>query len=151
MKIIKLTQNQFTKVDNEDFERLNKHKWCFDGDYAVRRKNRKKTYMHREIMKAKKGKMIDHKNHDSLDNRKGNLRFCTQAQNLRNKGKPVTNTSGFVGVTKAKHLIKKPWVARIKFKQKNYYLGVYETPEQASEAYKKATKKYFGEFAYPFL
>jgi len=94
MKIIKLTQNQFTKVDNEDFERLNKHKWCFDGDYAVRRKNRKKTYMHREIMKAKKGKMIDHKNHDSLDNRKGNLRFCTQAKTYETKGSLLLTLPG---------------------------------------------------------
>lgn len=88
-RLIPLTQGKFAIVDAEDYDRLAQYKW-----FAV--KSRKTFYaqrfgggtivcMHREIMRAPKGMVCDHKNHNGLDNRNSNLRLCTNAQNLYNK------------------------------------------------------------------
>lgn len=94
MKSISLTKGKFAKVDDEDFEELNKYKWCA-GEikgiwYAYRGKREglivKRISMHRLIMKAeKRWDIVDHINHDGLDNRKINLRIVTNSENLRNR------------------------------------------------------------------
>lgn len=78
------------KVDDDDAELVSRYKWHVnDVGYAVWRgieNGVKKTVrMHRLIAKTPKGKITDHINHDTLDNRKSNLRVCTQSENLRNK------------------------------------------------------------------
>ena len=85
----------------EDYDRLAQHKWCAvkgrDTFYAQRGSNGRVVSMHREIMRAPKGVVCDHKNHNGLDNRKSNLRLCTSAQNQYNKrakkGCPSINIS----------------------------------------------------------
>ncbi len=88
-RLIPLTQGKFTVVDAEDYERLSRHKWCAaknrENFYAHRYRDGTIVNMHREIMGAPKGVVCDHKNHDCLDNRKSNLRLCTNAQNQYNK------------------------------------------------------------------
>ena len=87
--LIPLTQGQFAIVDAEDYEWLSRHKWCAaksrDNFYAHRFGDGTIVNMHREIMRAPKGVICDHKNHNGLDNRKSNLRLCTSAQNQYNK------------------------------------------------------------------
>src|SRR4030042_4625468 len=85
---IKLTRGKYAIVDAEDFERLNKYKWqavkignCFYAKRSRRDKNKiRAVQMHREIMRPPKELLIDHKNHNGLDNRKANLRFATALQ-----------------------------------------------------------------------
>lgn len=101
--------------------------------------------MHREIMNAPDGVQVDHINGDSLDNRKINLRLCTNAENLRNRGKQINNTSGYKGVCWS--VRKQKWQAQIKVDRKAKFLGNFETPEDAARAYDAAAKKYHGEFA----
>jgi len=162
MKIIKSTNGYDIKVDAEDFEWLSKWDWqaveAKNGERRVRRQFRengkmKHVSMHRVIMKAKKGQLTDHVNHDQLDNRKHNLRVCTHQQNCRNKKIQRNNKSGFKGVSfqKGGGNRKKPWVAQISIDRKPIHLGYYLKPEDAYEAYKKAAKKYFGKFAYTYL
>lgn len=102
MKEIRLTQNKFALVDDEDFERLNQYKWYFSNGYAKHdsggRKNRTRLYMHRMALKAEPGQEVDHINRNKLDNRKSNLRFVTHYQNSINVFIRRDNKSGHTGV-----------------------------------------------------
>lgn len=153
-KTIQLTQNQFAIVDDEDFEEINSHKWYADYDKKGKTfyargllKCGKIVKIHRIIMNAKKGEEIDHINHNTLDNRKSNLRICTHSQNMMNQ-KKRNNKSGVKGVYwEAKD---KRWRANIKINQKKKHLGMFKNIEDAASARKQAENKYFGEFAYGY-
>ncbi|MGA2915115.1 MAG: HNH endonuclease [Sedimentisphaerales bacterium] len=86
-----LAAAKFAKVDPEDYQKLAGYVWLFDetnitNPYAVRFEGRRKfVKMHREIMNAPKGVIVDHKNGNGLDNRKVNLRFATIFQNNCNR------------------------------------------------------------------
>lgn len=86
---------------------------------------------------------LDHINGIRDDNRICNLREATQSQNCRNHRMNKNNTSGYPGVFK----IRKGWGAGIGMNRKWTFLGVYGTPEEAFEAYKKEALKLWGEFA----
>jgi hypothetical protein len=88
---------------------------------------------------------LDHINGDASDDRIANLREATPLQNKGNTKKPVTNTSGFKGVSYCK--IKKKWRAMIKIEYRSKPLGYFESPEDAHQAYMKAAIKAWGEFA----
>ena len=90
MKKIKLTQGKFALVDDEDFERVSQYKWtaekCSKSENYYARNRTINAKMHRLIMGVCKSKLVvDHVNHRTLDNRKENLRVCTQKENLRNR------------------------------------------------------------------
>src|ERR1039457_4498915 len=99
MKEISLTRGKTALVDDEDFDRINAIKWTYQGNrgYAYNMSalgTKKCVLMHRYIMSPKKNEQIDHINHDKLDNRKSNLRICSNTQNGQNKYKTKNNTSG---------------------------------------------------------
>lgn len=155
-RTIPLSQGQFAIVDVEDYEWLNQWKWTAwwssktRSFYAVRneyitRKNVKRIIMSRQILNCPKGMIADHKNHDTLNNRRYNLRIATTSQNTCNSGKRRNNTSGFKGVML--HPATGKWRARIKKNYKTIDLGCFKTPEEAHEAYKLAAKDLHGEFA----
>jgi len=129
---IKLTLGQYALVDPEDYERINKYKWnAYRGysSYYSKRKiyNRKNgtertVYMHRWLIDAPKGMMVDHINHNGLDNRKENLRLATRAENSRYSQKTKNKfSSDYKGV----HYIKKVkrWRTMITFEDKTIYIG----------------------------
>jgi hypothetical protein len=153
MKQIPLTQNMVAIVDDEDFARLCKLKWCFStGGYACRNANRthkyekrKLLFMHRFVLSLKEGEFCDHINGDRLDNRKNNLRKATLSQNGMNKRRQSNNTSGFKGVYW--HKGAKKWCCRIKIHGKTLYLGMYINIEDAAQVYDKNAIEIFGEFA----
>jgi hypothetical protein len=153
MKKISLSKNNdFALVDESDFEWLNRDKWHLDEGYAVRTcyAGRKcKVYMHRAIMGAfKPGIQVDHINQNKLDNRRCNLRFCTNAQNKRNQFKRKgVSQSKFKGVYFKKHLKLKPWVAQIRLDGKLIHLGCYAEEWAAAIAYNTAAVFHYGEFA----
>lgn len=93
-------------------------------------------------------KFIDHKNHDGSDNRIGNLRVATNAQNQFNTGIRKKSTTGYKGVTKSKTYSHRnnPYRARVVFHGKIICLGSYRTPKEASEAYQRFCKEHHGEF-----
>lgn len=98
--------------------------------------------LHREIAGAPDGMFVDHKNGNTLDNRKSNLRICTPAQNSRNKVASATSEAPYKGIKKRNQ----KWEARIWVDGRAMYLGVHETPEKAAAVYAEAARKYFGEF-----
>ena len=151
-KRISLTQCQFAIVDSEDFNELDKLKW-FAHDvvgnktfYASSSMNCKGIVMHRQIMNTPKGMSVDHINHNTLDNRKENLRNCTRSQNMMNSRIYSNNKSGTTGVSFFKSQNK--WISKITFNKKRIYLGLFVKIEDAIKARKDAEIKYFGEFAY---
>lgn len=101
MKKIKLTQGKYAIVDDEDFEWLNQWKWCY-CKYVIRdiilNKKNKRIYMHRLIMNTPEKMQTDHINGNKLDNRRNNLRICTQSQNNMNRKISKLNTSGYRGI-----------------------------------------------------
>lgn len=88
--------------------------------------------------------MIDHKDRDKTNNRWCNLRLADDTQN--NANKPCKAKSGYKGVEYRPKLGK--WTARITLKRKTIYLGLYDTPEAAHQAYRAEAEKLFGEFAH---
>ncbi len=148
MKKIQLTQNKYTIVDDEDYKYLNQFNWYAHNksEYwtALRMYKRKLILMHRIIMNCPKNKIIDHINGNSLDNRKENLRICTQSQNISNSKLSKRNKSGFKGVYQTKN--KKKWLSLISINSKTKNLGLFSNKLEAKDAYTKAAKEYFGEF-----
>lgn len=145
MKKIKLPNGIITIVSDKDFEELNQYKWWFDGRYPARHlpmKNgkRKTIRMHQQIMGVSILD-IDHKNGNSLDNQRTNLRFATRSQNNANM---IINNfrRGVVW-----HKLAKKWQAQIQINGKNIYLGLFKNLNEAIIVRKKASKKYYGEFA----
>lgn len=139
----------FAKVDAADFELVASRKW-----YAVTRRGI--TYaecctpvqqmMHRLVMgDAPKGMVVDHINGDPLDNRRVNLRFCTQSENSKNRVGVSSNPSGFKGVSWKSGCGK--WRARLMVNRQELALGLFDRAEDAARAYDAAAKEHFGEFA----
>ena len=162
MKLIELTQGQVAIIDDEDFERLNKHKWFAmrnpknEDFYAVRNIKKdgggyKIILMHREIMNAPKGMMVDHIHHNTSDNRKSNLRICTSSQSVMNRRKYKRKCSSiYKGVWLNKRRDNKGLKhlqAGIAVNGKKIHLGFFYNEKDAARAYNKAALKYFGEFA----
>ena len=150
-KRIILTKGKQTIVDVEDFNFLNQWKWSFAPiGYAIRyigggRKRPKYIYMHQLLMKTPNRMETDHINRDRLDNRKSNLRIVTHQQNQFNK-KQKNNSSNYKGVVKTS--VGKGYMARIIKDNKSFYLGYFQSSEEAAMAYDKKAKELFGEFAY---
>lgn len=102
-------------------------------------------YMHRLIMSAAPGTRIDHANRNGLDNRRENLRFCTQSQNVTNRIYKSNKSSGFRGVQFNKNNNKyRVWVT---VKGKHIHGGYYRDPAEAARVYDKMALEIFGEFA----
>lgn len=155
MKLITLSQGKIAKIDDEDFERVSKYKWCVSNSgtqlYAMTnlpRVNGKRTgklYLHRFIMGNPPGMLIDHRNYDTLDCQKSNLRVCSKSQNGQNvRGARCHSKSGVRGVYK--HNVNPSWVAEIRVNRIKINLGSFPTIDLAASAYAIANQKYFGEF-----
>ncbi|MHC4889112.1 MAG: HNH endonuclease, partial [Planctomycetota bacterium] len=147
--LIPLTQGKFAIVDVEDYDWLIQYKWhackCKNTFYAGRVEGGKTIRMHREIMRAPKGLVCDHINHNGLDNRKSNLRLCTNAQNCYNQRASASGTSKYKGVSW--HKCSSKWSARIRCDGKFYNLGDFDDQMEAAMVYDDKAVELFDEFA----
>lgn len=100
--------------------------------------------LHRMILRAPKGKVVDHVNHNKLDNRRSNIRICTGKENSRNCKKRTPTKSGLKGVYDNRH---GKWASAIRVNDKLLHLGTFTIKEDAARTYDAAARKYFGEFA----
>lgn len=147
-----LTKGKMAIIDASDFHLIQSHKWqakdCAKSTtyYAHRKVNGKFSVMHRIIMNlTTKDKIhVDHINGNGLDNRRSNLRLCTESLNHANMGKCRAGTSSkYKGV----HLRHKKWSARIQRNKKIMCLGEFHAEEDAALAYNFAALELFGDFA----
>lgn len=155
-KYIPLTQGYKTKVSIEDYDEVKKHSWhtlttktgfitagTTDNNHRI-------ILLSRFIMKPPKGMVVDHINHDTLDNRRENLRVCTHQENHFNT-KLSKNSTGYKGVRAINQLIKGRkytyYYAQIQHNEKRLHLGSFKNPEDAAKAYDKKALELFGEFA----
>src|SRR5258706_8507914 len=145
MKEIQLTKGTIALIDDEDFERVSKHSWSYKDSgsgYAQTTIRYKGVSLHRFIMNAKDGEIIDHINGNGLDNRKENLRFCTLSQNIANsKGRLVR--SSYKGVSKNG----KKWKASIGYMNRLEHIGTFDIAQDAARAYDEKAREYYKEFA----
>ena len=145
-KLIPLTQGKFTKVDNEDFDKVRGFNWNYSKMGTGYSNNHRLGLMHRYIMNAPKGKVVDHINHDTLDNRKSNLRICTQLENNANQRPYENSSSKYKGVSWDRENNK--WRASTHWGGVNKSLGRYEKEEEAGVAYDLEAIHRQGDFAY---
>jgi len=151
MKEIILSNGDISIVDKSDYIKFSKMKWHVikrkKQKHAYGKKNGKTIYLHREILNAKKGQIVDHINRNGLDNRKCNLRFANKAINANNTKYHENSAIKLKGVTVRKDRNKK-YRATIVFEGKQIYLGSYYTPEEAATSYDIAAVKYYGKNTY---
>lgn len=131
-------------ADSEDLDKLRTWSWCINkAGYAVANTGKKIVRMHRFIMDAADGSVVDHINHNILDNRKQNLRICSQKENARNVRTARNSETGEIGIRITEH---NRFNVRITVDRRAIHIGNYRTMEEAIEARKAAERKYHGEF-----
>jgi hypothetical protein len=149
---IVLTQGFVALVDDEDFERV-----VEAGSWRVHKRGarrwashtgaQKDILLHRFILDAQPGQQVDHVNGDGLDNRRANLRWATSAENSANRRKGVGAVSRFKGVGFDGRNPRRPWLACLQVRGVRRWLGSFGTEEEAAQAYDRAARESFGEFA----
>lgn len=124
-------KGNYTLIDTEDLEKIKPYYFYKDtyGYYVTCKASDKighTFYLHRFITDCPKGLVVDHLNHNRADNRKENLKVCTLQDNRKNM--PV------IGVVLLEHTDK--WTASVKDGEGIKYLGVYDTFDEAVEAFR---------------
>ena len=143
--VLVTNRNEFIVIDKEDYNKIKDSKWCVSKTgYAVANINKKVVKMHRQILGViDPSQIIDHKNRNKLDNRKENLRICSQKENTRNRG-ATRGRELPLGIRKRNGKFE----ARIMVNRKEINLGGYACLSDAVLARKEGEKKYFGGFRY---
>lgn len=153
MRKVILTHELIAFVDDADFAEVSKFRW-----YGVKERNGLNAItnvkvngkwttkrMHNLLMKPSRGMVVDHINHDTLDNRRKNLRICTKQQNRFNS-KPVYEHKGVsLHTTKGKWPY---WRVRFTVGGKKIEGGLFKNKEEAIRIAQSLYKQHHGEFAY---
>ena len=157
MKEIPLTQGQVAIVDDEDYSRVSSVSWHAKWNRGAKRweaehsevvtgvrpkRFRRVTMPHFILGKPPAHQVVDHRNHNQLDNRRVNIRFATFTQNACNR-RTQNRTTGFKGVEAKSGRFR----AAITIQGKRIYLGYYQIAIDAAYAYNAVAKAHFGEFA----
>lgn len=152
MKLIALSNGGFVKVDDQDYDALNRWTWRQEHGYAVRgerpnggeqRGKYRQIRMHRVIIGAPSGIDVDHRDLDELNNQRHNLRLADPTQSTANRRCCCDNSIGLKGVrTVGMH-----YKAMIRGYGKIRDLGPFRNPADAARAYDRAAIELFGEFA----
>jgi hypothetical protein len=147
-KQIRLTKGQVALVDDADFDRLSQFHWLYSAHgYAMRtfteNKRRYFIQMHREIINAQPGELVDHIDRDRLNNTRANLRIVDRSQNMWNRNANKKSAIAYKGVSK--HV--RGWHVRIRVHGQRIHLGYFDDPRLAAQVYDAAASRLFGEFA----
>jgi hypothetical protein len=136
-------------VDDDDYESLTGYRWyIMPNGYVVRRQKNHTIYLHREIMAVSdRSTQVDHINQDKLDNRKSNLRICTNLENSKNKAARNNNSTGYKGIFFQSGHTKKPYRVQITNNYHKIEGGYFSTPEAAAMKYNFMAMQLHGEYA----
>lgn len=148
-------QGMHALIDKDDAARVRKHRWrpsssrrSGGGVYAETaiyvEGKRQTVSMHRLIMGADSPGLVDHKDGNSLNNRRSNLRWCNESKNKANSRKQIPpSSSRFKGVSWSQG----KWCAYITANRKRHCLGRFDDEVAAAQAYNRAALRLFGDFA----
>lgn len=155
MRKIKLTQNKYALIDDEDFDIVSQYNWytfpknnTYYAARTIRKRSGRRTtlFMHRFLLGLTDHKIeVDHVDHNGLNNQKLNLRPVTKSQNYMNQSKRKNCSSIYKGVHFCKQRSK--WVAAIKYNSRKMNLGGFDSEIDAAKRYDEEARKYFGKFA----
>lgn len=146
MKLLPITNRNktivgYTQVDDDVWQWARRCRWCFKDNthtyvqgYGT---GTKPTSLHRQIVEAQKGDLVDHIDRNTLNNQLMNLRIVDKRTSNLNRGFPKNNKSGYIGVSFDK--VKRLWVAQATIYNKKIWIGRYTTPEKAHQAYLEVT------------
>lgn len=150
---VSLSQGAVALIDDEDFPLIQNHTWwayrrrlSSHADYAFTTIKKRTVFMHRRIMSAARGQVVDHANGDGLDNRRANLRLCTVSQNGANRHAVPIGEAGFRGVHRSSKP-GRPYRVRIIANRIRYYGGYFDCAIEAAKMADALALKHFGEFA----
>ena len=152
--IVELTQGQVAMIDDDDWPTIGRGLWyaawspLTKSYYAAQNceRNEARRLMHRVILAVTDPEIfVDHWNHNTLDNRRSNLRIVSRSHNRGNSRKVKVGSSRYKGVSwnTARNL----WQAFL-YAEKPKRLGFYDSEEAAAMAYNDAAAAHFGEFAH---
>jgi len=152
MREIELTRGKVSLIDDADYESVAVFSWYarLEGTvwYAIRKAGNgslRDIRMHRLLLGAPDGMQVDHLNGNGLDNRRENLRLCTNRENQQNRAKQSKpSSSRFKGVS---YHGRGKWQAHIRANGVFRYLGLFASEDDAALAYNVAAKEHFGDFA----
>jgi len=150
---VPLTKGHVAVIDAADVPQVEKFLWCAHvcrhAVYALRgyevKGKTKLVMMHRELIGAPHGRLVDHVDGNGLNNRRANLRLASNSENTRNSKKRIDNKSGYKGVCWDE--LQRKWRASIRLNGRQTYLGLYASPQEAHNAYREAATREYGEFA----
>lgn len=136
-------------IDLEDLSLIKEYKWYLNrvNNFVYADTGSNSLYIHRLLMNVvfDNNFYVDHVDRNRLNNKRLNLRVCSNIENCRNRGKKGDCSSEYIGISWVKD--KKRWFSYIWIEYKRISLGKYKTIEGALIARLKAELKYFGEFA----
>lgn len=147
--VVPLTRGKFALIDEDDAQRVLAFKWHYNGGYAMRARRAsepplpRSISMHRWVLEAPMGEMVDHINGDPLDNRKSNLRYTNPTLNQANANR-VTGEK-YRGVYWSKQSRK--WHAALKAYGRQVHLGFFDDPVEAARVWDAAAAKAYGDSA----
>lgn len=156
---ILLTKGMVAIIDAADLPLVVEYAWHatvhdrtrYAASSQLRRVTGEVVYMHRLIVGAGPEDDVDHRDHNGLNNRRENIRLCTNAQNRRNMQK-TRGVSRYKGVSPSspKRNAKgtRPWSATIHHEDQQIHLGAYQTEAEAARAYNAAAVRFYAEFAH---
>lgn len=136
-------------IDKKDLQKIRYHKWRKDTNQRIITGNCSNKNPRRELSRflldiTDENLIVDHINGNTLDNRRNNLRVCTQKENTYNKSFMKLNTSEFIGVSFDKSRYK--WNAEIRKEYIRCHLGRYSTKAEAVYARYIAEQLLFEEY-----
>lgn len=150
-KEILISRGYVVVVDDDDYDAVADRSWYAHRSntsvYARAKIHGRNTPMHRWLLRAVAGKLVDHVNGNTLDNRRVNLRLCSHSENAQNRICAPKSESGYRGVFRNTKNRLKPWRSQIIAFGKRYSLGVFAGAVEAAIAYDNAARDLHGEFA----